>query len=680
MKITVGTRTSPLALVQIDEIESLLKNAEGVDDFAFVRKTYTSQGDTDKKTPLFAIKKDDVFTDQLDRAILAGEIDIAIHSAKDLPKKLPEGLMIYALTESPDATDAFVGRVPFGQLPKGAKIGTSSGFRQERLRQLNPELEPVAIRGTIQERIEQFEQGKYDGIIVATIALKRLGLEDYIMGILPWDGIPLQGQLAVVGHENNRSLRNFFKTIDVRQQYGCVYLVGSGPGDPELITLKAIRVLNEADVVLYDYLTHKDTLKHAAKADLIYTGKRKGAHSIVQSELNQKLRDLAFAGKTVVRLKCGDPFIFGRGAEELAYLREYFIPIDVIPGVSSATAVATGLGIPLTARDLSSSVSFISAHTKDEKAQEGPIKVPDTDTIVYLMGLTKLEKIVKALIKKYKDKNRAIAVISRATYRDEKIVVGTLADIEHKVTAANVLAPCIILFGDVLRFYKEKPVLPQKVLFTGTNPERFTGLGEICSWPMIQIAAQPLDEIKQSQLRDDFDRADIVLFTSRYGVQYFFQFLHAAGLTAEAFKGKAVFVIGTTTADELIDHDVHPTLMANIETSHGLLDVIREKHDVDGKRILFPRSALPNPTLKDELTALGAEVKEVSIYTNTKPPKRDLCTDDFDAAFFTSPSTVRNFLEDYKCIPAHWRILAKGEVTAEYLKKKGYKSEVLINT
>ncbi len=678
MNITVGTRKSPLALVQIDEIEGLLQ--EKGSSFTFTRKEFSTHGDVDKATPLSANTKDDIFTDQLDQALLNGDIDIAIHSAKDLPQTLADGLMVYALTESLDSSDAFIGNVPFGQLPQGAKIGTSSTYRQEKLRELNPDLTPAPIRGTIQERIKQFKEGLYDGIIVATIALKRLGLEDCITGILPWEGIALQGQLAVVGRQDDYTLRELLSVIDVRKNYGKVYLVGAGPGDPELITLKAIRVLTQADVVFYDYLTHKDILKHAPNAELIYAGKRKGAHSIKQDELNQKIREAAIQGKMVARLKCGDPFVFGRGADELNYLREYYVDVDVIPGISSATGAVSSLGVPLTARDISSSVSFVSAYDRDEQESKNSIRVPDTDTIVFLMGLSKLDQIVDALKQKFKDESRAIAVISRSTWRDEKVVVGTLADIESKVQNGEIVPPCIVLFGDVLRFYIEKSKAQTKILFTGTNPERFTMLGDIIHFPVIQIGPNPFSDQEKQNIIKETEEADAILLTSRFGVKHFFNLLEENGFSIEHLKEKEFYVIGTTTADELIEHDFYPTLMANIETSTGLLDVIKKRKDVTGKKIIFPRSSLPNPTLREELTAMGAYVTEIPIYLNTKLPKKEIDKESIDVIFFTSPSTVKNYLEDYGKIPGHWRILSKGEVTADYLKRVGYKSEILINT
>ena len=291
-----------------------------------------------------------------------------MHSAKDLPQKLNDGLSIYALTSSPDETDAFVGAKSFYELKDGAKIGTSSLIRQEQVKKLNPKVKIVDIRGTIEERIQLVDQGVCDGIIVATIALKRLGLENKITDIMPWEGAALQGQLAVVGRSDDEELKSLFSAIDVRREYGNVCLLGAGPGDPDLITVKGVNALKKAECVFYDYLAHKDLLKYAQQAEQVYVGKRKGAHALPQKELSKLIRMKAAEGKNVVRLKGGDPLMFGRGAEEIEYLRSYHINVHVIPGVSSATAIPSSLGVPLTARDVSSSVAFVSGHGKEEKS------------------------------------------------------------------------------------------------------------------------------------------------------------------------------------------------------------------------------------------------------------------------------------------------------------------------
>ncbi len=449
-KICVGSRGSKLALVQIDEIKALLKK-NGI-DCLFDGKAYETKGDKNKQISLTdAAVSDDFFTDTLDLALLNKEIEITIHSAKDLPQKMREGLNIFALTEGLDATDAFVGKIPFKNLPPGARIGTSSVIRQEEIRILNPDLETIDIRGTIEERIQLLEEGKYDGIIVATAALKRLGLKKYIQDIMPWEPSPLQGQLAIVGRKEDIALQKLFKSIDVRKGYGKVILVGAGPGDKDLMTQKGIKALEQTDCVFYDYLLNEDILEYAPQAEKIYVGKRKGNHALPQKDLSRLLKEKAMSGKNIVRLKGGDPFIFGRGADEQEYLRAYHINVEIIPGVTSATAIPATLGIPLTARGTAASVAFVSGH-REKGSDSLEIDIPNTDTIVFLMGLTRLEVIIKALKKSGRFEGTPVAVISRGTRPDEKIIYGTIQNIQNKVAEQKPVAPALIIVGETIKY------------------------------------------------------------------------------------------------------------------------------------------------------------------------------------------------------------------------------------
>ncbi len=449
-KIKSGSRGSKLALIQVKEIKTSLK-AKGI-DCVFDNKVYETQGDKDKNIALTDEKvADNFFTDTLDKAILNHEIDIAIHSAKDLPEHIPEGLTIFALTASADSSDAFIGKKAFKDLSAGSKIGTSSVIRQEAIKALNPNLEIKDIRGTIEERIQLFEEGEYDGIIAATIALKRLGLEKYIQDIMPWETSPLQGQLAVVGRREDKELKELFKGIDVRQTYGKVTLVGAGPGDKDLITQKGINALKETECVFYDYLLNEEILEYAPQAEKIYVGKRKGTHALSQKDLSKLLRDKAMSGKNSVRLKGGDPFIFGRGAEEQEYLRSYYIEVDIIPGVTSATAIPAILGIPLTSRGIASSVAFVSGH-REVDAESHDVEIPNTDTIVFLMGLTKLEAIISSLQKAGRTEKTPVAIIAKGTWKDQQVIYGTIADIQAKVKKQKPATPALIIVGETIHY------------------------------------------------------------------------------------------------------------------------------------------------------------------------------------------------------------------------------------
>ena len=676
-KIKAASRQSSLAKIQVDEVHSLLqKNNINID---FERVTYATSGDRDKKTPLTANNADDFFTDALDEALLNRDVDIAIHSAKDLPKRMREGLCIFALTASADDTDTFVGRVHFNELAIGARVGTSSLIRQEFVKKMKPEIELVDIRGSIEERIQLIENGTCDGIIVATIALKRLGLEKYIKDIMPWEAAPLQGQLAVIGRCGDNILKTLFSSMDVRTTYGSVSLVGAGPGDPDLITVKGIKALKRADCVFYDYLTHKDLLNYAQKAEKVYVGKRKGLHTLPQEELSKLIKHKALEGKSVVRLKGGDPLIFGRGGEEIEYLRSYHINTHVIPGVSSATAIPSSLGVPLTARNISSSVAFVSGHGKDEKGgKPQAIVIPNVDTIVFLMGLTKLDVILGSLKEAGWNEEMPILVISRGTCEDEKIISGNLKTIAQKVEEQKPKPPVLIIVGETVKFWNQESYQGGRILYTGTNPQKFKPLGTIVHLPMIHIEQAPLETNVMQALMHNLHQVDMILLTSRFAVKYFFKILEEQSYDIASLGQKDFLVIGKSTAHALSQYQFEPALVALTETSEGLLSAIATKFDVHGKKILFPRSNLINPYLQEKLEKLGAKVEPLTVYQNTKPSKRDLPKNGINKILFTSPSTVKNFLQDYNTIPDHWTILSKGPVTKKSLKEAGYESEVLI--
>lgn len=676
-KIHIGSRASRLAVIQVEELQALM--ADACRDITVTHETFQSAGDLDKKTSLMANAKDDFWTDILDLAVLEGRIDIAVHSAKDLPETLHADLMIYALTRSPDETDAFVGRESLGKLPAGSRIGTSSGLRREMVGRLRPDCELVAVRGTIEERLAKIDSGELDGLIVASVALKRLGLAERITGIMPWEGFPLQGQLAVVGRRDNLPLREFFAPFDVRREYGPVTLVGAGPGDPELITVKAVKALRNADCVLYDYLVHKAILEHAPQAEKIYVGKRKGDHTLVQRELCRLIRQQAVKGRRVVRLKGGDPLIFGRGAEEITYLRQYHMPVEVIPGVSSATGIPSRLGIPLTARDHSSSVAFLSAHQANETSGEGEaIQVPaGVDTLVFLMGLSKLEEIVAAVRAAGRDVTTPVAIISRGTRYDEAIVTGDLENIVVRARAVNAQPPALIVMGKTVNFYQPDRDR-ETIVYTGTHPDKYRSLGSLIHLPMIQIAPAEIPPEQADKLAADLPGYDIVLLTSRFAVLHFFTLVRRHPALSEALIGKDLVVIGKDTAQAVMDADYTPRYIASDETSRGMLELLTKNYEVKGKRILFPRSNLPNPFLKTELEKRGAEVTQLTVYVNAPTEKAELPTGHVDKIIFTSPSTVNSFLDKYQSIPAGWTILSKGPVTQQALRDHNYESEMMI--
>ena len=334
------------------------------------------------------------------------------------------------------------------------------------------------------------------------------------------------------------------------------------------------------------------------------------------------LKEKAFAGKRVVRLKGGDPLIFGRGADEIQYLRSYHIEVEIIPGISSATGIPSSLGIPLTARGISSSVAFLSGHEEDEdKGHPKGVHIPQADTLVFLMGLTKLGIIIESLKKSGWPPATPMMIIANGTKPQEQIVKGTILTIENLVKNQELKPPALIVVGKTVEFYKSTK---QKVfLHCGTHPELYRHWGKILHWPMIDIKPAELNTSEQNNLLKAFESADIIVCTSWYAGEYFVKALLSINPKIN-FKGKAFAVIGRRTQKALQMYGIQAAIVSPEETAQGLLKAITKSLDIKGKRILFPRSSLPNPFLKEALVTHGAEVTEITIYENTKPVKRDL--------------------------------------------------------
>jgi len=380
MSWRIVSRASRLALIQVDEALAALDPylPAGEARPRFVTKTLESFGDRHKGLSLLdGTAPPDLFTRELDEELRSGRADFSIHSAKDLSLPLAPDLEVLALLAPADQTDSLACRPGLGptldKLPRGARIGTSSPLRQKELRALRPDLEVLGIRGTIEERLGQVDRGLFDAVIVATCALHRLKLSHRIGQILPFATHPLQGHLAVTAPRGNPELRALWAPLDVRRGWGRVFLVGAGPGDPELLTLKAARLLRQADVVFNDSLANPRLLE-GVKAEIRFVGKRGDAGGELQDKINLALYEAATQGKRVVRLKGGDPMLFGRASEEMDYLEQRMVEVELVPGVSSALAASSYTQIPLTEREVASSVS--SASVTPPTASPLPIPTP----------------------------------------------------------------------------------------------------------------------------------------------------------------------------------------------------------------------------------------------------------------------------------------------------------------
>ena len=353
---------------------------------------------------------------------------------------------LIALLDAFDQTDSLVSRnnIKLIDLPSGARIGTSSPWRVKELIAIRPDVIAVGIRGTIDERIALVEAGKIDAVIVATSALQRLGLLDKAVEVLPYETPPLQGQLALVAKSGNIELKALFEKLDIRTHFGQVTLVGFGPGDPDLLTIAGERSMAQADIIFHDDLVNRDYLDRYP-AEKVYVGKRRHCHSHEQDEINRMMLDAAIKGAKVVRLKGGDPMIFAHGGEEVEYLKSNFIPVKVIPGVSTGTAVASLTQIPLTLRGIAKSVAFITGHAAD-------VQLPVADTLVCFMAGSTIHLIAAKAIAEGRDPKTPVALVYNVSLPDQKEYLSNLELLS--LSEEKYPTPIIIIIGEVVSFRK----------------------------------------------------------------------------------------------------------------------------------------------------------------------------------------------------------------------------------
>ncbi|MGD8624893.1 MAG: uroporphyrinogen-III C-methyltransferase [Anaerolineae bacterium] len=440
---------------------------------------------------------------------------------------------------------------------------------------------------------------------------------------------------------------------------GLVSLIGAGPGDPGLLTLRGAEALAAADVVVYDYLANPVLLSQARPdAEQIYVGKKAGSHSRSQEEINALLVERGRAGQRVARLKGGDPFVFGRGGEEALALVEAGVPFEVVPGVTSAVAAPAYAGIPVTHRGLASSLAVITGHedpAKAESALDWPRLATGVDTLVFLMGVGNLPRIVEQLVSHGRPADTPVALVRWGTMPAQQTVSGTLTDIVEKVEAAGLRPPAVTVVGPVaglrdrLCWFEGRPLFGQRVLVTRTRQQasalstRLRALGaEAMELPTIHIAP-PDDWAPLDGAIAGLADYDWIVFTSVNGVAHFWARLGAAGLDSRALHGLRLAAIGPATAAALQARGLRADYVPDAYVAEA---VAAGLGDVQDLRVLLPRADIARPALANLLREGGAQVVEVAVYHTLRPEADPGELADLLArvtvATFTSSSTVRN--------------------------------------
>ena len=465
-----------------------------------------------------------------------------------------------------------------------------------------------------------------------------------------------------------------------------VYLVGAGPGDPGLLTARALELIAGADVILYDRLIPMQALAGARPgAELVYVGKEGGGPAMAQEEIERALLAHARAGKTVVRLKGGDPFVFGRGGEEAEALVQAGIPFEIVPGVTAGVAAPAYAGIPVTHREAASAVAFVTGHedpAKPDSALDWDALARFPGTVVVYMGVRRLTAISESLLAGGRRADEPAAVIERGTLAGQRVVTGTLATIAERAAEAEIRAPAIALFGSVvaarerLRWFELRPLAGLTVAVTRARAQasglatRLRALGaEVVETPAIRIAALegPTPEI---------ERYDLVCLTSPNGVHLLFDRLAAAGRDARILAGARVAAIGPGTAKALRDHGVIADVVPERFVAEGLVEALAE---LPVTRALVARAADARDVLPDALRARGAEVDVLALYETVAEPLTEgelAAARGADYVTFTSSSTVRFFFEAVGEAPLAARLVSIGPVTSEALRARGHEPEV----
>jgi uroporphyrinogen III methyltransferase/synthase len=483
-----------------------------------------------------------------------------------------------------------------------------------------------------------------------------------------------------------------------KNRNGKVYLVGAGPGDLGLITLRAKECIERADVIVYDHLANPETLGWAREdAEIIYAGKRAGEHVLTQDKINQLLIEKARAGKEVVRLKGGDPFVFGRGAEEAKAIVDAGIAFEVIPGISSAIAGPAYAGIPITHRAENSHVVFFTGHEDPAKGKGGidyATLAKLGGTQVMLMGVERIDAITHEMLAHGVRPDLPVALVRWATTGRQETLIGTLENIGRRVVEAEFEAPAVAVFGEVvdlrkhLNWYEHRPLSGKRIVVTRTRKQagalssQLRALGaDVFELPTIRIEP-PTDLREFAELVQDAHLYDWIVFTSPNGVDAFFEMFYKLYDDAREIGGAKIAAIGPATAQRVKDFHLHVDLQPEEFVAEAVVRQFQKQGGVENLRMLVARAEKARDVLPKELSKLGAIVDEAFAY-QTVPETRDvtsarrrLVEEGADLITFTSSSTVENYLALGLPWPKGMQVASIGPITSQTARDRGLKVDI----
>ena len=768
--IRIGTRKSKLALVQTHMVEKMI--LEAFPDLKIEICEMSTKGDELLDRSLLSFGGKGVFTQELEAALLQGQIDLAVHSAKDMPMEFPEGLGIGAVLRRGPVEDVIVTKdsTLLKDLKPGSVVGTGSLRRELQIKKINPLIRVKLIRGNVQTRLRKLEEGQYDAIVLAAAGLDRLELS----GENQWKFehlssevcLPAAGQAILAVESRNGDLREvlnaihdkcawvelcaeraFLKAIGgscnapaaglahlddngvlrmdalfapdqkhyrrvsgtletgfdgdkgvrlgeelaEKLMQGKVWLVGAGPGNMDLVTQKCLRCIRQADVIIYDSLATDSLLNEARMdAELIYAGKRADHHHLRQWETNALLIEKAKEGKNVVRLKGGDPFIFGRGGEEAQELRAAGIEYEIVCGVSSCYGAPAYAGIPVTHRDHASSFHVITGHEGNHKSGtvlDYATLAKEEGTLVFLMGLKNLPSIASNLIANGKDPKTPAAVIQEGTTARQRVVTGTLERIAEIAEEEQIKTPAITVVGDVVTLQKEikwvdsKPLYGTRVLVTATEQmsrhlcEMLEEEGaEAVAFSLIET--EPLHTEAIEKMAEEVESYSWIVLTSNNGVRIFFDALRKQGKDVRSLADLKFAVIGAATKEELEKHgifaDFVPSRYSSRELAAEWIPTLRSD-----EKVLLARAEEASEELSDALKEAGIDYEDVALYHTAvdqrKSEELNRILPQVDYVTLCSASAVRAYVSmlDEAGRQSDPRIICIGPVTERAARAAG---------
>lgn len=792
--IRIGTRKSKLALIQTELVKAQILKYFPDEEIEIVH--VVTHGDKVLDKPLGEIGGKGVFTKEIEEKLLDKTIDIAVHSAKDVPMELAGGLCLGAVLLRDDNRDVILKRKETKKTGVGSVIGTSSLRRELQIKQLYPGVVIKSLRGNVGTRIDKLKSGEYDAIILAAAGLKRLGLDnddalDYIytdnekfvsaagQGILAiecrngdlkevmealddkaarvcleaereflrsLDGscnapcgahciisrenFEFRGMYAADGENpkyakikerreaagvniNDDDLKqaislagklvNILKSDDDSSDKnndsekkpdevgkGKVSLVGAGPGKRDYLSVEALRCIKNADVIIYDALISPSILNEAKMdAELIYVGKRADTIYKKQPEINKLLVGCASQGKYVVRLKGGDPFIFGRGGEEALALAKAGINYEIVSGISSSYSVPASAGIPVTHRGAASSVHIITGHEhpgKPSEALDFSVIAKEEGTLVFMMGLRSLGNICDKLKKNGKYEGTPVAVVSKGMTAKQKTVFGNLLTIEDEVKKNKIEAPAIIVVGDVVEVglhinewqikNDKNPLSGKRILVTGSRNMAFCLEEEFDKYGAETIAISLVETIPDYSSCDDklneIEKYSWLVFTSANGVNIFFDRLRDLKTDVRKLANIKFAVVGTSTRKALEKYGLYADFVPSKFTSKTLADELAQIL-TDKDRVLIVRGKQGKNFIEDKFTSMAVDFDKICIYETIQDERRAdevrrICRD-VDYIVVTSGSGARALKDMAGC--EHENIVAIGPVTKKDCEEAG---------